>query len=116
MSEIQDVSNVQATYVAAQAATIGYLQPHTNRRRIVLMAVTAPANSKLSIFRGYNASGSGSPINTIFPADGRTYDNTREGAPMTVWPGEALTFRLTGGNAATAGAVARITVTSSVDL
>lgn len=113
MPGLQDVAQVSARYVAATGNTVGVLQPHATRRRVVLMAVTGPSNSTLKIFRGYSQTGA--PINTVYPAAARTWDSTRDGSPMTVWGGEALTFVWSGGNAAVVGAVASATVTSEID-
>ena len=110
---VTDEAIVQATYQAATNTIVGFLQPHTHQRRIKLMAVNGPSGSTLKIYRGYNAGGHGTPINTVFPAFARTYDADREGSPMDIWPGQALTFVWSGGTTA-AGGTGTATVTSTV--
>lgn len=112
MSGYQDVSQVRGTWDASRSAVVGFLNPHANRRRVSLMSISGPANSTLRIYRGYTTVGA--PINSVFPADARTYDSTMDGAPMVIWPGEALTFAWSGGNAGI-GQVGTATVTSEVD-
>lgn len=106
----QTVDAVAATYVAAQSAVVGFLQPRPYDRRIVLAAVTGPTNSKLTIYRGYVATVNNA-IATVFPADVRTYDSIGDRqAPMLIFAGEAAAFVWTGGAVAagqTASAVVR---------
>lgn len=106
------VDLVQASWVAAESAVIGYLQPRPYARRIVLMAVRGPSNSRLRIYAGYRQIDAHLRTN-VFPADDRTYDSVTDGAPMTVQAGEAWTFAWTGGNSGT-GQTATVTVTSEV--
>lgn len=109
---METVDLVQAVYVAASAAVIGTLQPRPYTRRIVLMAVKGPSNSRLRIYAGYQVNDAFLRT-AVFPADDRTYDSVRYGAPLIVHAGEAWTFAWSGGSVAS-GQTATATVTSEV--
>lgn len=100
---------VQAVYVAALNAVVGYLQPQPYDRRIVLIAVTGPAGSTLDIYRGYGIGPF--KLSRVFPADARTYDTDRGDPPINIFAGEAATFAWTSG-AVGAGQTASASVTS----
>lgn len=85
---------VQASYVAASNAVVGFLQPQSYTRRFKIIAINGPAASTLRIYRGYGIGVA--PINSVFPADVRTYDAASDGA--VVYAGEAATFAWTGGD------------------
>lgn len=109
---MQTVDLVQASWNAAAAAVQGTLQPQSYGRRVVLMAVQGPANSTLTIYRGYVPELTGR-VSRVFPADSRTYDAQSEGAPIHIRPGEAATFQWTGGSAG-AGQTASCNIVSEV--
>lgn len=97
----QSVDLVQATWNATAGAVRGVLQPQSFGRKVQLMSIQGPANSKLTIYRGYIPNFSGA-ITSVFPADVRTYDTASSGSPIDVRPGEPATFDWTGGAAGTA--------------
>lgn len=101
---------VQAVYVAGSDAVVGHLNPQPYDRRIVAMAVQGPANSTLSIYRGYTIDAS-KLLMRVFPADSRTYDSNNDLAPVKIFAGEAATYAWSGGSA-DSGATATATVQS----
>lgn len=106
----QTPDTVQATYRAADGGVVGTLSPQSYDRSIVLMAIEGPANSTLTIYRGYIPAITGR-ISRVYPADSRTYDTGTGDAPIKIRSGEAATFVWTGG-AAIAGATASANIVS----
>jgi hypothetical protein len=91
-----DTTVVSASWSAAEAAVVGYVQPQSYDRRVVLMAINGPANSRLRVYEGYRQLFA--HLRTaVFPADIRTYDAATQGA-LTFVAGLAYTFAWTGGS------------------
>lgn len=109
MSTTTDV--LQGSWMPGENAVVGYLQPQSYTRRIKLMAINGPSNSRLDIYRGYQRIAA-MALSSVFPADIRTYDAPSEGV-ITVFAGEAATFAWTRGQAG-AGQTASVTITSEV--
>jgi hypothetical protein len=104
-----DTTVVSASWSASENAVVGYVQPQSYPRRVVLMAVNGPANTTLRVYEGYRQLVA--HLRTaVFPADIRTYDAATQGA-LTFQPGCAYTFAWTGG-AAGAGQTATAMVQS----
>lgn len=103
---------VQATYDAASNSVRGFLQPQSYGRRIKLMSITGPANSQLTIYRGY-IPGVAGQITNLFPADVRTYTAESDGPPLDIRAGEPAAFVWTRGSVA-AGQTASASFTSEV--
>lgn len=109
MSDTTDV--VSARWNASLSAVVGYIQPQSYTRRIKLMALNGPANSRLDIYRGYLPIAA-MALSSVFPADVRTYDST-SGGVIPIAAGEAVTFSWTRG-ASASSSTATAVVTSEV--
>lgn len=107
---MQTIDLVNGVWDAASNAVVGRLTPQPYDRRIVLAAVIGPANTTLTIFRGF-ALINAYAISTVFPADNRTYDSIMDQAPMVIFGSEIATFAWTGGSAGS-GQTATATVRS----
>lgn len=92
----RDVATVNAVWSAGQSAVVGTIEPAAYDRRLVLAAITGPANSVLTVYRGRVLTPS-YMLTRVFPADSRTYDSTMGDAPILVAAGEACTWAWTDG-------------------
>ena len=88
---------VQATWNASANAVRGQLRQQGYGRRVRLMSILGPSNSKLTIYRGGIPNFAGA-ITSVFPADVRTFDASAERSAIDIRPGEVATFDWTGGS------------------
>lgn len=86
----QDVTLVQAVYNAASGTVRGTLGQQPYGRRALLIAISGPARSTLTIYRGGIPNFAGQ-ITNIKPADVRTY-TVDQGSPIDIRPGETAVF------------------------
>lgn len=103
---------VQAVWNPTAGAVRGQLRQQGYGRRVRLMSIQGPTNSKLTIYRGGIPNFSGA-ITSVFPADVRTFDASAERSAIDIRPGEVATFDWTGGSATT-GSTAMCNVISEV--
>lgn len=92
----QDVALIQAVYNAASNTVRGFLGLQSYGRRALLMSISGPARSQLTIYRGAIPNFAGQ-ITNIKPADVRTY-TVDQGAPIDIRPGEVATFDWSNGD------------------
>lgn len=107
----QTTDFVQAAWRADLSALVGVIQPQSYGRKIQLIACAGPANSTLTIYRGY-LPGLAGRVSAVYPADVRTYDAAGS-APIDLRPGEPGLFVWTGG-ATSSTATASASVVSEV--
>jgi hypothetical protein len=110
MADTIDV--LQGTYVAADAAVIGFLPVQPYARRVTQIVIQGPARSTFKMYRGARITPTMQI--TATPTGGgqdNTYDSTTDGAPTLIGPGEQVMGVWSGG-ATTTGSTGTATVRS----
>lgn len=109
---MQTIDAVRGSYSAALGVVVGYLQPQSYDRRVMLMAFTGPAGSAFAMYRGYQLDTAALMVTTS-RGSRNTYDASTDASPALVRAGEAATLVWSGGSAI-AGATSSATITSEV--